>query len=124
MTMLPRSGLSKPMRHFRKTDFPVPDGPSNTLTSPGGRVNVTSDQMFVLPNDLLSPLTATSSPANRHLQTGTPPARRPSGHRAGVWIERGDPASGYSPVTRRSHRIRAAQHSRRCARRLSAEYGG
>src|SRR5882757_7137189 len=63
MMILPFSGVSSPIRDFRNTDLPVPDGPSSTLTSPGGSVRVTSDQMLDLPNDLLSPSTLTSTPA-------------------------------------------------------------
>ena len=62
MKIEPRSGFNNPIRHFRNTDFPVPDGPNNTDTSPGGSVNVTSDQMFARPNDFVSPSTRTSTP--------------------------------------------------------------
>src|SRR6266496_4310990 len=62
MKMEPRSGLSRPIRDFRNTDLPVPDGPSRTDTSPGGRVSVTSDQISCLPNDLVRSATATSTP--------------------------------------------------------------
>jgi hypothetical protein len=41
----PRSGRSKPISDFKKTDLPVPDGPSRTLTSPSGTSNVTSSQI-------------------------------------------------------------------------------
>src|SRR3978361_2212407 len=62
MKMEPRSGLSNPTSVLRKTDLPVPDGPSMTLISPGGRVSVTSPQMTCLPNDFVRPSTATSTP--------------------------------------------------------------
>jgi hypothetical protein len=62
MTIEPFSGLSSPMRVLRNTDLPVPDGPSRTLTSPGGSVSVTSDQMFARPNDFERPSTRTSTP--------------------------------------------------------------
>jgi hypothetical protein len=53
MTIEPFSGLSRPIRHFRKTDLPVPDGPSMTLISPAGSVRVTSSQMVWLPKRLV-----------------------------------------------------------------------
>ena len=62
MTIEPFSGLSSPIRDLRNTDLPVPDGPSSTLTSPGGSVSVTSDQMFARPKDFVSPSTFTSTP--------------------------------------------------------------
>src|SRR3954468_18424187 len=64
MTMEPRSGFSSPTSDFRKTDLPVPDGPSSTEISPGGKVRVTSLQMFWLPNDLVSPSTSTATPTS------------------------------------------------------------
>src|SRR4051812_31256523 len=63
MKIEPFSGLSRPMIDFSSTDLPVPDGPSSTLTSPAGSVNVTSDQMFELPNDFERFLMPTSTPA-------------------------------------------------------------
>ena len=48
--------------HDINTARTVPDGPSSTEISPGGRVRVTSLQMFWLPNDLLSPSTCTATP--------------------------------------------------------------
>src|SRR3954467_127061 len=69
MTMDPLSGLSRPISDFRKTDLPVPDGPSSTETSPGGRVSVTSFQMVCRPKDLVSSWTATSTPTGRSLLT-------------------------------------------------------
>src|SRR5690242_6087356 len=69
MTTEPRSGLSKPIRLLRNTDLPVPDGPSNTLISPAGRVSVTSDQMREGPKDFVSPFTTTSTPALIHPPT-------------------------------------------------------
>src|SRR5690348_13856070 len=75
MTMEPFSGLRSPISDFRNTDLPVPEGPSRTDTSPGGRLRVTSDQMLARPKDLDSPSTVTSTPA-----MGAPPwARRGSG---------------------------------------------
>ena len=50
ITMLPLSGLSSPMRVLRKTDLPVPEGPSITQISPAGIVRVTSPQIRSLPN--------------------------------------------------------------------------
>src|SRR4051794_18777467 len=64
MTMEPRSGFSRPTSDFRKTDLPVPEGPSSTEISPGGKVRVTSLQMFWLPNDLVSPSTSTATPTS------------------------------------------------------------
>ena len=62
MMIAPFSGLISPIRVLRNTDLPVPDGPSSTLTSPGGSVRVTSDQMFARPKDFDSPSTRTSTP--------------------------------------------------------------
>src|SRR4051794_37091823 len=62
MVIEPRSGLSSPTRDLRNTDLPVPEGPSSTEISPGGRVRLTSLQMFWLPNDLVSPWTSTATP--------------------------------------------------------------
>ena len=62
MTIEPFSGFSRPTSDFRKTDLPVPDGPSRTEISPGGRVRVTSLQMFWLPKDFVSPSTSTATP--------------------------------------------------------------
>ena len=45
MMIEPLSGFSSPISDFRNTDLPVPDGPSRTEISPGGRVRVTSPQM-------------------------------------------------------------------------------
>src|SRR5882757_8181085 len=64
-TMLPRSGLSSPTNDLRNTDLPVPEGPSSTEISPGGRVSVTSDQISWLPKDLVSPSTATATPTDQ-----------------------------------------------------------
>src|SRR3954452_1799341 len=63
MKIEPFSGLSSPMIDFRRTDLPVPDGPSRTLISPAGSVSVTSDQMVELPNDFDRFLIPTSTPA-------------------------------------------------------------
>lgn len=62
MSTRPFSGFSSPMMDFRKTVFPVPEGPSMTLTSPAGRVRLTSCQMFCLPKDFVRPSTTTSIP--------------------------------------------------------------
>src|ERR1700712_2331362 len=72
MKIDPFSGFNSPMIDFSSTDFPVPDGPSNTDTSPAGRVNVTSDQMFELPNDFERFLIPTSTPP-----IDVPPGVRP-----------------------------------------------
>ena len=53
----PRSGRSRPISDFRKTDLPVPDGPSSTLTSPAGISIVTSSQIRWDPKDFVSPST-------------------------------------------------------------------
>src|SRR4051812_28200537 len=70
MTMEPFSGFSRPTSDLRKTDFPVPEGPSSTEISPGGNVSVTSLQMFWLPKDLERPSTSTATPT-----TACPPLR-------------------------------------------------
>src|ERR1700761_7217405 len=62
ITTLPRSGLSKPIRVFRRTDLPVPDGPSITQISPAGTVRVTSPQISCLPKDLVRPSIWISTP--------------------------------------------------------------
>ncbi|OLM33715.1 hypothetical protein Ae717Ps2_4611 [Pseudonocardia sp. Ae717_Ps2] len=67
MTIDPRSGFSSPISDFRNTDLPVPDGPSNTDTSPAGRVRLTSDQMLARPKDFVSPSTFTSTPVTCRL---------------------------------------------------------
>src|SRR3954471_20954332 len=61
-TIDPFSGFSRPTSDLRKTDLPVPDGPSITEISPGGSVRVTSLQMFWLPKDLVRPSTCTATP--------------------------------------------------------------
>src|SRR5215470_10559538 len=50
------------MSVLRKTDFPVPDGPSSAEISPAGSVSVTSDQTVCVPKDLVSPSARTSTP--------------------------------------------------------------
>src|SRR6476660_9370296 len=70
MMIAPFSGLLSPIRVLRNTDLPVPDGPSSTLTSPGGSVSVTSDQMFARPKDFDSPSTRTSTPVTAGLLVG------------------------------------------------------
>src|ERR1700761_2540586 len=68
-TIEPRSGFSKPISDFKNTDLPVPDGPSSTLTSPGGTSIVTSSQIRWEPKDLVSPSTEIPIPiAKRPLQ--------------------------------------------------------
>src|SRR3954462_13346019 len=62
--MWPRSGRSRPTRCLRKTDLPVPDGPSSTEISPLGSVSETFSQMTWRPKDLLSPSTLISTPTN------------------------------------------------------------
>src|SRR5690242_7491300 len=64
MTMLPLSGLSSPISALRKTDLPVPDGPSITQISPAGMVRVTSPQMSCLPKDLVRSSTLISTPTD------------------------------------------------------------
>jgi hypothetical protein len=95
MKIEPFSGVNKPIRHFRNTDLPVPEGPSSTDTSPGGNVIVRSDQMLAGPNDFESPSTRTSTPvpirASLAGQAPTPP-----------------PAPRLRPVTRRIVRNRRA----------------
>src|SRR5277367_4665572 len=58
----PRSGRSNPISDFKKTDLPVPDGPSRTLTSPSGISSVTSSQIRWEPKDLVSPSTEIPMP--------------------------------------------------------------
>src|SRR6187551_2632190 len=62
----PRSGLSRPTRVLRKTDLPVPEGPSITEISPAGRVRVTSCQITWRPKDFVSPSTPISTPTCTH----------------------------------------------------------
>ena len=62
MRIEPLSGLRRPISALRKTDLPVPDGPSMTETSPAGIVSVTSPQISCLPNDLLRLSTLISTP--------------------------------------------------------------
>ena len=63
----PSSGLTRPIRVLRKTDLPVPEGPSMTDTWPAGIVSVTSRQISCLPNDLVRPSTLISTPIARTL---------------------------------------------------------
>src|SRR6478609_9753609 len=76
--ILPRFGRSAPIRAFRNTDLPVPDGPSSTLTSPGGMSKVTSSQIRAEPKDLVSPSTEipipTRIPSDGTFCRHTPPA--------------------------------------------------
>src|SRR5215218_9950538 len=62
MTIDPCSGFRRPTSDLRNTDFPVPEGPRRTEISPGGRVRVTSLQMFWLPNDFDRCSTSTATP--------------------------------------------------------------
>ena len=62
MRIEPRSGRSRPIRDFRNTDLPVPDGPSRTLTSPAGISSVTSSQILEDPKDFVSPFTSIAMP--------------------------------------------------------------
>ncbi len=62
MMIEPRSGLSSPIRALRNTDFPVPDGPSMTDTSPAGIVSETSPQISCLPKLLVRLVTSISVP--------------------------------------------------------------
>src|SRR3954464_14521295 len=68
----PRSGLSRPTRVLRKTDLPVPEGPSMTEISPAGRVRETSCQMTCRPKDLVSPSTVISTPTGHTSPFGRP----------------------------------------------------
>src|SRR6266576_1749411 len=65
--MWPAFGRSRPTRVFRKTDFPVPEGPRSTEISHSGIVIVTSSQMVCRPNRLVSPSTRISTPTKTHL---------------------------------------------------------
>ena len=83
MTIEPCSGLSSPTSDLRNTDLPVPEGPSRTEISPGGRVSVTSLQMFWLPNDFVSPSTSTATPTSaRSSAPAALPVPAPSHRRA------------------------------------------
>src|SRR6202040_2413082 len=78
----PRSGRSKPISDFKKTDLPVPEGPSSTLTSPSGTSNVTSSQIRWDPKDFVSPSTWIPIPIRN------PPAERcPSPPKPSLWHE-------------------------------------
>src|SRR6476620_6059733 len=67
MTTLPLSGLSSPMMVLRRTDLPVPDGPSITQISPAGTVRVTSPQISCLPKLLVKSLISISTPIGASL---------------------------------------------------------
>src|SRR3954470_21202187 len=114
MKIEPFSGLSSPMIDFRSTDLPVPEGPSRTLTSPAGRVSVTSDQMVELPNDVLRFLMPTSTPAmessrcRRGVAECTPcvtDAIEPAPHERGVTSSTTDEREGYSTGNLGSRRV-------------------
>src|ERR1700757_3954917 len=72
----PRSGRSRPISDFKKTDLPVPDGPSNTLTSPSGTSIVTSSQIRWEPKDFVSPSTWIPIPITTTALRETPSAAR------------------------------------------------
>src|SRR5207249_2771765 len=77
--------LIRPTSDLRNTVLPVPDGPSMTLTSPGGRDSETSRQTTWCPKDFVSPSTTTSMPIS-------PP-----------WvIAGGDDCPSYQPITFRN----------------------
>src|SRR5690242_13470000 len=67
----PRSGLISPTRDLRNTVLPVPEGPSMTLTSPGGRDSETSRQTTWCPKDFVSPSTTTSMPISPSCSNGS-----------------------------------------------------
>src|ERR1700737_2143742 len=77
-TIEPRSGRSSPIRDFRNTDLPVPEGPSRTLTSPSGTSSVTSSQIRWGPKDLVNPSTwipmPTRDPSAKCCPRHLPPA--------------------------------------------------
>lgn len=102
MRTRPRSGLSSPTSDFRNTVFPVPEGPSMTLTSPAGRVSVTSCQMFCLPKDLVRPSTTTSIPIS-------PPA---SLFRVGTADVSGVHRGAHGKSARGARTMGGARHSR------------
>src|SRR6195952_3239403 len=89
MKIEPFSGFNNPMIDFSSTDLPVPEGPSSTLISPAGNVNVTSDQMFELPNDFERFLIPTSTPLMCCLSRIVPPRVRRS-HRVFPGATRSD----------------------------------
>src|SRR5262249_34797169 len=66
----PRSGVIRPTSDLRNTVLPVPEGPSMTLTSPGGRDSETSRQTTWRPKDFVSPSTTTSMPISPPWVTG------------------------------------------------------
>src|ERR1700684_3442153 len=68
----PRFGFSRPIRAFRNTDLPVPEGPSRTLTSPCGTVRLTSSQIVEGPKDLVSPSTSIAIPMGNPFADVTP----------------------------------------------------
>src|SRR5690349_20251508 len=68
----PASGLSSPTRVLRKTDLPVPEGPSITEISPAGRVRETSFQITCDPKRLVRPSTLISTPTAHLVVMSTP----------------------------------------------------
>src|SRR4051794_22017235 len=107
-TIDPFSGFSRPTSDLRKTDLPVPDGPSITEISPGGSVRVTSLQMFWLPNDFVSPSTSTATPTSRPSAPASLPACAHHDQQAPavswVWVvpASGRPRSASLPVSNES----------------------
>src|SRR5262249_60880262 len=97
MTIEPLSGLSSPISDFRNTDLPVPDGPSSTDTSPGGRVEVTSAHISCLPNDFVSSEMATSMPMLTLPDARQDTSPRDRHNRSTSWVLAGD-----GPATRGS----------------------
>src|SRR5690349_13494525 len=88
MTTEPSSGFSRPMIVFRRTDLPVPDGPSITQISPAGTVRVTSFQMSDLPNDLVrcsilisTPMDSPSQTTDSRVVTPDTPLSKPTSNR-------------------------------------------
>src|ERR1700712_1867105 len=71
ITTLPLSGLSRPMMVLRRTDLPVPEGPSITQISPAGMVRVTSPQISCLPKLLVKSLISISTPIRASLSFGS-----------------------------------------------------
>src|ERR1700753_3397665 len=69
----PPSGRRGPIGAFRKTDLPVPEGPSNTLTSPAGISSVTSSQILEDPQDFVNPLTSMAMPIKDPSDAASPP---------------------------------------------------
>src|ERR1700730_12310771 len=77
-TIEPRSGRRSPIRDFRNTDLPVPEGPSRTLTSPTETSTLTAPQSRWGPKDLVNPSTwipmPTRDPSAKCCPRHLPPA--------------------------------------------------